>query len=313
MSTSVKITKLPERCTLLLDAAPVVLDQVIPFVDWNKVNIEKTSVLRGAPFDFFKYIVEVDGIESNESEVEINFDPTTDVYVPDNITVTKNLFEEFLFSDQITYQQCWDRIIFDSITGKGSWYIDEQKVEIGKVYFAWQIWEKLKFVADEIGAKTNYNILTYRVGNITDFFGVTNSITVDVNSLGISEIAAEPNKIIDLDGNYNLYFSVNIQKGYDSGTASFEIDTTSLSQLIADPLNSLTIVGSNGFLDTINTLANTGFEIDTNEFGELTLSFHLFLIGSSVSTESLYFELKKINGETANVDSLNTVLTFNLL
>lgn len=306
------IKELPsDRSNILFDGFPVVLGQKYPMEDEDKITIENATAFKGIPFDSFKFQIETDGILSqNIATCTINFN-TSDA-IPDAIDLIEDIImtDIVVFSDIVPQNEGFDRILFSSILGKGSWELESSQLQEDNVIFYYELFEKLKFYPSDLGAEDNYAELKFYFQDNNGNIGPENSIKINTSSLAELSSGME---ILSSGNNpeYVKEFSFSIEKQIVGKDFEIEFETE-ISSLEADPLNKVTIE-ADGFLEEVDT--NDVFLFpgnNPNENGIITFTVRTHLQSNFVSGDFIKIKLLSIDSNPLLVNTAKNELTFNL-
>jgi hypothetical protein len=185
--TTFEITKLPERCQLKILTNNVVLGVQYPIADEANLKAVNSTGFFGEPFDLFKYKIRKDGISSiNEGDVVLNFE-TNKTGMPLLVNALKEMSTgvSFFLSEFAIPDAHFDKIVIDSITGKGTWSYNGAPLIVGQTFFLYDITNAIVFQANELSIESDYNILTWKTQNKNEIHNQTNTITINtIGSIG---------------------------------------------------------------------------------------------------------------------------------
>lgn len=305
------ITETTKRTSFNIGGAPIIVNQEYDLSLASTIEIINTFGYPSEPMDFFKYKIKNDNIVStNEATVKISFDvdiTTLPLYYNLNKVIAIN--ESFLFSDLIPGSNNYDRIIINSIEGKGLWLLSGIPIEIGQVLFYYQIYNDLTFSAVDSGSKPNYNSLKFQFGHKSGFWEHENSI--DINTISLAELSLGSEIVApELEDTIeSLEYDLNVLNGPENGTYQLRINTTGFTGIGAPAENKIII--TNNEIETVyNTAGIFTFDELLSLNGSSTLQFRIERLYPYATDVSILIDLMLINGETSgiNTDKDNIVL-----
>ena len=140
MTTFEIITK-PIRTLITILGVEVVIGTKYNINLQSEVKILNSTGFYGEPFDVFRYKINKDSVTSlNEGVVKINF-VTNKIGLPTIVNAVKNLNikSNFFISEFLLAESYFDRIIINSITGKGLWTYNGIPLRVGQILFLYNI------------------------------------------------------------------------------------------------------------------------------------------------------------------------------
>lgn len=305
------ITETTKRTSFKIGGNPVVVNQEYDLSLASTAEIINTFGFPSEPMDFFKFKIKKDDIIStNEATTKISFDVDISTLPPYyNLNKTIAINESFLFSDVIPGSNNYDRIIINSIEGKGLWLLSGIPIEIGQVLFYYQVYNDLTFTASDSGSKLDYNSLKFQFGYRAGFWEYENSIDIDTTSLvelsiGSDTIVPELDNTIE-----SLEYNINVLNGPENGTYQLKINTTGFTGIGSTAENRIII--TNNEVETIyNTSGIFTFEGTLSELGISNLEFRIERLFPYATDISILIDLTLINGITTgiNTDKDNIIL-----
>lgn len=309
--TEFSITQLPARAIMLIDGAAVVLNQKYPIAQQSLVTFENDTVYRAEPYDNFKYEIYVDGEKSkNEGLVDINFEVSNSAYMPANTSKTIHLSEEFLFSDEVPYADNFDRVQITSIQGKGDWLLNEQPINVGQVIFYYELAANLKFLANDGGAGNDYNILKFKAGTKSGFFGES---TLWVNTEALAKISlGEPGGFTEDGSVETTYQNVFVSNTLANKTCKISVDTTNFTGLGTDPESKFVIYDEIGNTQEITTQTTVEITTTLSNQGQMNFETQTIKENPYPVAGSIVINLLEVDGSSANVDPANNQVTINI-
>lgn len=179
--TTFEITTKPIRTLMTIEDVEVVIGTKYNINLQSEVKLLNSTGFYGEPFDLFKYKINKDSVASlNEGIVKINF-VTNKVGLPTIVDSVKNLNikSHFLFSEFVLPDSRFDRVIINSITGKGLWTYNGNPLYVGQVFFLYNILSNIVFQSNELVVESNYNVITWKTANINEVHNQVNTLTTN--------------------------------------------------------------------------------------------------------------------------------------
>lgn len=301
----IQITKLPiDGVVMYLDGVEIVLDQIINSDELDLISVENETGYKGKIASFsYVVIAENDDLEkrSPEKTCFLNFlpevgTPPVEINKTQDIEFNKSILFKDILDDYPVNN--WDRIVFVSSTGNGSWTINGSEILFDTEYTYFDIKDSLEFNVIEEGSFSVYNLLVFKLGNHQEIFTNEHEIIISNKSKAFLMLNSFSESI---GTDYEADFEVLIKNGKDSGDAKLEIDLSSLSQLDDDVDNKVTINGVD--YTTAASSEVDGFIISDN--GRLQINGSIFIKGNIISEESFSITLLEIDSDENLVDTDN--------
>jgi hypothetical protein len=305
-----EITQKPIRSLMTVQDIEVVVGAKYNIALESQIKIENQTDFFGEPFDSFKYKIHNEDVVSvNEGNVVINFE-TNKTQTPDLINIIKNLRlqESFLFSSEVTSNQYYDRIIITNISGKGSWFYNSNIVNVGDVFFNYNLFSNLYFVSDDLGIEDNYNEINWQTGTILETHSGVNSLIVNTFSDG-AELTLESfngPSINELGVEKYTYF-VNIKAGMTNAVYKINIDATGFIDIGGDEIIELN--ERDLPLQTINTLEVIERISNLDSNGQTSYVISISKLAVTTVINNVVLTLTEVAGTSDNVNPLNTQIT----
>jgi len=308
-----KITQKPIRTLMKIDGVEVVENVKYPLDIDTNVSVENETVYKGEPFDNFKYKIYNEDVESiNEGTVNISFE-TNKTELPAINTLTKelDLYSEFYFSEIVTPEQYYDRIVITNIVGRGSWIYNDSPLIIGQEMFFYELVNNLKFVSDVPGVMDNYSILTWDTKDILGPDEQENTIAVNTNSEGAELILVDflEQANVDESGLETLIYSFIIRNSIVSSTYKIEVDTTPFLSIGVDPLDTVELTERDLSPILINTSGLSEITSSLDENGETIYSVIIKKNTDTTDENSIIINLIEVDEDSLNVNPLFNTIT----
>jgi len=308
-----KITQKPIRTLMKIDGVEVVENVKYPLDIDTNVSVENETVYKGEPFDNFKYKIYNEDVESiNEGTVNISFE-TNKTELPAINTLTKelDLYSEFYFSEIVTPEQYYDRIVITNIVGRGSWIYNDSPLIIGQEMFFYELVNNLKFVSDVPGVMDNYSILTWDTKDILGPDEQENTIAVNTNSEGAELILVDflEQANVDESGLETLIYSFIIRNSIVSSTYKIEVDTTPFLSIGVDPLDTVELTERDLSPILINTSGLSEITSSLDENGETIYSVIIKKNTDTTEENSIIINLIEVDEDSLNVNPLFNTIT----
>ena len=179
--TTFEITKKPIRTLMTVSDVEVVVGTKYNISLQSEIKLLNSSGFYGEPFDSFKYKINKDAVSSlNGGLVKVNF-VTNKVGLPAIVNAVKNINvgTSFLITEFLLPDSHFDRIVIDSITGKGLWTYNGISLYVGQTFFLYDIVNAIVFQSYELIVQLNYNAITWKTANINEVHDQINTITTN--------------------------------------------------------------------------------------------------------------------------------------
>lgn len=311
MSKLIIITRLPLRANLFSREFAVVLNQKYKIEEANNFFIENATEFKAVPIDSFEFIAEVDGtVSQNSATCFINFETASGIPDLFELTHDAEMSDTLIFTDYVTYQNTFDRILIDSVQGKGAWRIEGEKVKEGDVYFYYEIFEKMVFFAEDPGAQDNYSELNFFFSDVSGVKGVLNSFKINTSSkayLVSDQIFLD--KSTDEIKIKEFSFSIENQ----IVNKSFDITVeTNIASIALEPENGVYISNDLGSFETHTNGNSTISDVNPDQEGRIFFKGSLRSKTDFDSADFIKITLNEIDGDPNLVDLTKNILTFNI-
>jgi hypothetical protein len=305
-----KITNMPIRSLIKMDGNAIVLNTNYELTVLKNVSVENLTQYYGEPFDSFKYKIYSDNVESiNEGTVTVNFE-TNKVGMPPQQNAIKDLmlFDTFFFSEVISPEQHYDRIVITSIVGKGFWTYNNIPVVLNQELFYYNLVNNLKFVANQSGVENNYSILTYRTKNVLAEHNQDNTVSINTNSTGAQLIlnGSTAEGSVAQDGLETLTYNFSIINSISNANYELKIDTTFYPSFGTDLLSEIDITERNLPTETLNKSTGPIYTL-LKQFDANGQTVYNIVIRKKTTTtfeNKIIVDLVKINDSTLGIDPL---------
>lgn len=299
------------RAHLLFDGNDIVVGQKYLLSEQDKFSIENLTDFKAEPMDSFTFSIEIDGIKSqNQSIAQINYYPIAGIPLEVDESHNMNLNEEFEVSDAIPYEDNFDRIIIQEITGKGAWKIENSTLVIGGVYFYYEIFEKLKFISDDPGAENNYASLKFQHATKEIVFENENIITINTTSL--AELTTDNEILSSVDDELKIRefsFTLSNQVVNKTFQIAINISVANFAENIKDKIDFEydNIISSY----TLAGIQNIDY-LNSEPDGIMFFSVRLQMVGDFEPGDMIEIELESIDDDVDLVNPIKKNITFNL-
>lgn len=298
---------LPTRTRLKMAGVDVVSGQGYNVAEEGNFTIENLTPFRGEPLDEFRFYAKDSEVVSQNKVVQpIVF--KTEAGIPENYNLVRSmaLYGTFMFTDEIAYENFFDRIIIDSIEGKGQWVIDSESVNTGNSIFWYKLHNKLKFLADEDGAQENYSVLRFYFANAAGEVGPLNTVQIDTTSLAVLT-----SDMLILEKNIPVYergFSFDIEKQMVNKSFTLEV-TPSIADLGMDPQNEVRInYNESGEVVYLTNGLDSFTAFNSNPNGQMTFTVRIKSATPFTVGDKIQVTLTQIDANPALVDGIQTLI-----
>ena len=309
------ITQLPIRTQLNIAGAPAVINQEYDFSLQSTLEVINTFGFPAEPTDFFKYKVKSNnGILSlNEGTIKVNFLVDGGSIGFENIIEEINLFESINFTDFISLNSSWDRIVIYAIEErqKGQWLLGGIPINIGQVIMNYNL-ANLTFISSTPGSTNLYNKLKFKFASKNNESSSFSYFTI--NTVSLAELNLEPIQEFDdeLVGYNEILNGFEVSNAPENATYKLSVDTTNFSGIGIDPENRVVVnySGIQSIITTSTVLEITG-TLDVSgsiQFDSVIEQTKPYLTAGS----TIVITLLEINGGTALINPLKNQITINI-
>lgn len=310
------IEKLPERCEMTFDGAPVIIGQKYLKAQEDKFQIKNASGFKGMPLDEFHWRAEEKlGKKSQNiavTQLHFNVEDTPEDPGEENQVVSIEYGEELILSDHLSYEPFFDRVVVDNISGHGFWMLNGIQIKEGDEIMWYKLHEKLKFICDENASQNNYAKieLIRKAGDkiISGDF----SLSVNVTNLAELNVINDVTVPVASIAPYAKYFVFSIEKQLFN--TEFDIDIiTDIADIAADPDNVVEVYMENETTEEITTNTTKNI-VQMNDDSQGSFYF-ICTVKSQTnfsSGDKITVTLNQVDSDSDNVNSSKNTLIFNL-